>query len=224
MAHLLGLSDMKNKGGKSYLHQVKLDLTGLDFLQKRLVDFSTKKVRWGYIDSTYVGDDEKDRRNGLPVAVIAMWHEYRQAAGQGGYPKRPFFTQSIPRAKAILKNALPFLFGQELLGRIKREQGGVENAFQHRVKVLALNLCKTVQQEIDSGNFAPLSQRVLAEKARKGYPLDILKETLQLRNKIQWMVYSPKAYGKNKIVIGNVNDDTKVIAEKGAMSNRKTKG
>ena len=93
-----------------------------------------------------------------------------------------------------------------VLGRVKNTKGGVENAFQHRLRAFALNLCKTVQQEIDDGNFAPLEPSTIAKKKREGYPLDILIETGQLRNKLQWMVISPKAYGKNKVVIGNVND------------------
>ncbi|MBM6669126.1 hypothetical protein H6A64_15175, partial [Lacrimispora saccharolytica] len=86
-----------------------------------------------------------------------------------------------------------------------------------------LNLCKTVQQEIDAGNFTELRPRTIAKKRREGYPLDILIETVQLRNKLQWMVISPKAYGKNKVVIGNVGDDVKEPIAKEATKGRKTR-
>lgn len=214
---------VKLKRGQSWKNKVKIDLTELNMLQKRLVDFGTKKIRWGYFDKTYEGDSPSDKRHGLPVAVIAMWHEYRQAAGQGGYKKRPFFTQSISKAEVLIPKVVPFLFGQELLGRVKNTKGGVENAFQHRLRAFALNLCKTVQQEIDAGNFTELRPRTIAEKRRKGYPLDILIETGQLRNKLQWMVISPKAYGKNKVVIGNVSDDVKEPIAKDATKGRKTR-
>lgn len=208
---------VKLSRGESWKNKVKLDLTGLDMLQKRLEDFATKKIMWGYFNAKYVGDGPDDKRHGLPVALIAMWHEYRKAAGLGGYPKRPFFTQSIPRARKLAANAVAPLFGMEFLGRIKNtgrtssaNLSGVENAWQHRLQALALSLAKTVQAEIDSGGnpkFDELRKRTLAEKRRKGYPDDILIETKQLRNKIQWAIFSPKAFGKNRIVIGNADDD-----------------
>ena len=201
-------------GSKNNKLDIKIDLEPLDFLQKRLSDVDAKEIRWGYFDKIYTAQKPKDRRTGLPVAVIALWHEYLQAAGEGGYPKRPFFSQAIPDFQAVAKNVAPFIFGQELLGRIKNTQGGIENAFQHRLSTIAKRMCALVVASIDSGNFAPLKPKTIAKKVKNGYPPDILIETSQLRNSLQWMIVSKKAYGTNRKVIGNVSDETVQIVLK----------
>lgn len=195
-------------GSKNNKPNIVLDLEPLDFLQKRLSDVNAKEIRWGYIDKIYTAQKPNDRRTVLPVAVIALWHEYIQAAGEGGYPQRPFFSQAIPDFQAVGKNIAPFIFGQELLGRIKNTQGGIENAFQHRLSTIAKRMCALVVASIDSGNFTPLKQKTIAKKVKNGYPPDILIETSQLRNSLQWMIVSKKAYGTNRKVIGNVSDET----------------
>ena len=221
---------VKLSRGESWKNKVKLDLTGLDMLQKRLEDFATKKIMWGYFNAKYVGDGPDDKRHGLPVALIAMWHEFGVKTGRVKIPPRPFFTQSIPRARKLAANAVAPLFGMEFLGRIKNtgrtssaNLSGVENAWQHRLQALALSLAKTVQAEIDAGNFTPLSDFTLAEKRKKGYPDDILIETKQLRNKIQWAIFSPKAFGKNRIIIGNADDDVMNQAAAEIKEKRKKK-
>ena len=201
-------------GSKNNKLDIKIDLEPLYFLQKRLSDVDAKEIRWGYFDKIYTAQKPNDRRTGLPVAVIALWHEYLQAAGEGGYPKRPFFSQSINDAISVAKNVAPFIFGQELLGRIKNTQGGIENAFQHRLSTIAKRMCALVVASIDSGNFAPLKPKTIAKKVKNGYPPDILIETGQLRNSLQWMIVSKKAYGTNRKVIGNVSDETVKIVLK----------
>ena len=156
----------RRTGSKNNKLDIKIDLEPLDFLQKRLSDVDAKEIRWGYFDKIYTAQKPKDRRTGLPVAVVAMWHEYLQAAGEGGYPKRPFFSQSINDAISVAKNVAPFIFGQELLGRIKNTQGGIENAFQHRLSTIAKRMCALVVVSIDSGNFAPLKPKTIARKLR----------------------------------------------------------
>ena len=204
----------RRTGSKNNKLDIKLDLEPLDFLQKRLSDVDAKEIRWGYIDKVYQEVKVGDKRTGLPVAVVAMWHEYLQAAGEGGYPKRPFFSQAIPDFQAVGRNIAPFIFGQELLGRIKNTQGGIENAFQHRLSTIAKRMCALVVASIDSGNFAPLKPKTIAKKVKNGYPPDILIETGQLRNSLQWMIVSKKAYGTNRKVIGNVSDETVKIVLK----------
>ena len=204
----------RRTGSKNNKLDIKIDLETLDFLQKRLSDVDAKEIRWGYIDKVYQEVKAGDKRTGLPVAVVAMWHEYLQAAGEGGYPKRPFFSQAIPDFQAVAKNIAPFIFGQELLGRIKNTQGGIENAFQHRLSTIAKRMCALVVASIDSGNFAPLKPKTIAKKVKNGYPPDILIETGQLRNSLQWMIVSKKAYGTNRKVIGNVSDETVKIVLK----------
>ena len=205
----------RRTGSKNNKLDIKLDLEPLDFLQKRLSDVSAKEIRWGYFDAVYTAQKPNDRRTGLPVAVIALWHEYIQAAGQGGYPKRPFFSQSINDAIAVAKNVAPFIFGQELLGRIKNNKGGIENAFQHRLSTIAKRMCSLVVKSIDSGAFTPLQRETILKKIRHGYPPDILIETGQLRGSLQWMIISKKAYGTNRKVIGNVSNETvKVILKR----------
>ena len=161
-------------GSKNNKLDIKLDLETLDLLQKRLSDVSAKEIRWGYFDKIYTAQKPNDRRTGLPVAVVAMWHEYIQAAGEGGYPQRPFFSQARPDFIAVAKNIAPFIFGQELLGRIKNTQGGIENAFQHRLSTIAKRMCALVVASIDSGNFDPLKPKTIAKKIKNGYPPDIL--------------------------------------------------
>lgn len=195
-------------GSKNNKPNIVLDLEPLDFLQKRLSDVSAKEIRWGYFDAVYQEVKAGDIRTGLPVAVIALWHEYIQAAGEGGYPQRAFFSQARPDFIAVGKNIAPFIFGQELLGRIKNTQGGIENAFQHRLSTIAKRMCALVVASIDSGNFDPLKPRTIAKKVKNGYPPDILIETSQLRNSLQWMIVSKKAYGTNRKVIGNVSNET----------------
>lgn len=195
-------------GSKNNKLDIKLDLEPLDFLQKRLSDVSAKEIRWGYFDAVYTAEKPNDRRTGIPVAVIAMWHEYIQAAGQGGYPQRPFFSQARPDFIAVAKNVAPFIFGQELLGRIKNTSGGIENAFQHRLSTIAKRMCSLVVKSIDSGAFTQLSKETIKEKVKNGYPPDILIETGQLRGSLQWMIVSKKAYGTNRKVIGNVSKET----------------
>ena len=204
----------RRTGSKNNKLDIKLDLEPLDFLQKRLSDVDAKEIRWGYFDKIYTAQKPKDRRTGLPVAVIAMWHEYLQAAGEGGYPKRHLFSQSIKDEIYVDKNIAHFIFGQELLGRIKNTQGGIENAFQHRLSTIAKRMCALVVASIDSGNFAPLKPKTIAKKVKNGYPPDILIETGQLRNSLQWMIVSKKAYGTNRKVIGNVSDETVKIVLK----------
>ena len=201
-------------GSKNNKLDIKLDLEPLDFLQKRLSDVDAKEIRWGYIDKVYQEVKAGDKRTGLPVAVVAMWHEYLQAAGEGGYPKRPFFSQAIPDFQAVGRNIAPFIFGQELLGRIKNTQGGIENAFQHRLSTIAKRMCALVVASIDSGNFTKLSDRHVKNKIKNGFPPDLLIETSQLRNSLQWMIVSKKAYGTNRKVIGNVSDETVKIVLK----------
>ena len=75
-------------------------------------------------------------------------------------------------------------------------------------------MCALVVASIDSGNFDPLKPKTIAKKVKNGYPPDILIETGQLRNSLQWMIVSKKAYGKNKKVIGNVSDETVKIVLK----------
>ena len=200
-------------GSKNNKLDIKLDLEPLDFLQKRLSDVDAKEIRWGYFDKVYTSQKPNDKRTGIPVAVVAMWHEYLIQVGQN-YPKRPFFSQARPDFIAVGKNVAPFIFGQELLGRIKNTQGGIENAFQHRLSTIAKRMCALVVASIDSGNFAPLKPRTIAEKVKNGYPPDILIETGQLRNSLQWMIVSKKAYGTNRKVIGNVSDETVKIVLK----------
>lgn len=198
-------------GSKNNKLDIKLDLEPLDLLQKRLSDVDAKELRWGYFDAVYSAQKPNDKRTGLPVAVIAMLHEYIVQIGQK-YPQRPFFSQAIPDFEAVGRNVAPFIFGQELLGRTKNTQGGIENAFQHRLSTIAKRMCALVVASIDSGNFDPLKPRTITEKVKNGYPADILIETGQLRGSLQWMIVSKKAYGKNKKVIGNVSNETvKVI-------------
>ena len=205
----------RKAGSKNKKLDLTLDLEPLDFLQKRLSDVSAKEIRWGYFDKVYTSEKPNDRRTGIPVAVIALWHEYILAAGQGGYPKRAFFTQSINDAIAVAKNVAPFIFGQELLGRIKNTKGGIENAFQHRLSTIAKRMCSLVVKSIDSGNFDQLDRATILKKVRNGYPPDILIETGQLRGSLQWMIVSKKAYGANRKVIGNVSQETiKVILKR----------
>jgi len=201
-------------GSKNNKLDIKLDLEPLDFLQKRLSDVDAKEIRWGYFDAVYQEVKAGDKRTGLPVAVIALWHEYLQAAGEGGYPKRAFFSRARPDFIAVGKNIAPFIFGQELLGRIKNTQGGIENAFQHRLSTIAKRMCALVVASIDSGNFTKLSDRHVRNKIKNGFPPDILIETGQLRNSLQWMIVSKKAYGTNRKVIGNVSNETVKIVLK----------
>ena len=49
---------------------------------------------------------------------------------------------------------------------------------------------------------------------RNGFPPDLLIETSQLRNSLQWMIVSKKAYGTNRKVIGNVSGETVKIVLK----------
>ena len=101
----------RRAGSKNNKLGIKIDLEPLDFLQKRLSDVDAEEIRWGYFDKIYTAQKPKDRRTGLPAAVVAMWHEYLQAAGEGGYPKRPFFSQSINDAISVAKNVAPFAVG-----------------------------------------------------------------------------------------------------------------
>ena len=59
-----------------------------------------------------------------------------------------------------------------------------------------------------------LWSKTIAKKVKNGYPPDILIETSQLRNSLQWMIVSKKAYGTNRKVIGNVSDETVKIVLK----------
>ena len=85
----------RKTGSKNNKLDIKLDLEPLDFLQKRLSDVDAKEIRWGYFDAVYQEVKAGDIRTGLPVAVIALWHEYLQAAGEGGYPKRPLHSECL---------------------------------------------------------------------------------------------------------------------------------
>ena len=58
-------------GSKNNKLDIKIDLEPLDFLQKRLSDVDAKEIRWGYFDKIYTAQKPKDRRTGLPVAVVA---------------------------------------------------------------------------------------------------------------------------------------------------------
>ena len=191
------------KRGNKYENMIKTDLKALDLLEKRFQDVAAKSVRWGYFDSKYEqgGRGGKDTRAGLPVAVLALWHEYRLGMGQGNYPRRPFFTDTFPIAAQVCKNFAPFVYGLAATGRSK---DSIQNAFQHRLSTLAKFMCRVVQKSIDDGNFTPLAPATIAAKGHD----KILIETGQLRNKIQWMIYSRKAYGKNKEKIGNVGGGT----------------
>ena len=75
-------------------------------------------------------------------------------------------------------------------------------------------MCALVVASIDSGNFTKLSDRHVKNKIKNGFPPDLLIETSQLRNSLQWMIVSKKAYGTNRKVIGNVSDETVKIVLK----------
>jgi len=174
---------VSNKRGYS----IETDMKGLDALYKRLQDLNQKEIQYGYFeDARYDGSDE---RAGLPVAVLAWWHENGLGSNllgppvQANYPARPFFTQSIKKAEWMVKQTAPTIFKLSFIGKL-------EKSFVDMAKWLK----ESVQDSIDEQNFIPLAPYTVDKKGNS----TILVETGQLRDKVEAKIVNSNAYGKRK--------------------------
>lgn len=178
-----------------YGYEIVSDQLMLERLWKRLQDLNQKEIQYGYFEeSRYATDDNRGAMN-LPVATLAWWHENGLGSNvlgppvQVNYPARPFFTQSIEKAKNIVKEEAPGVFTRIIAGKQEKNMLRIGN-----------RLIETVHDAIDEQNFQALQPKTIADKRREGWPKPekILEESGTLRNSVEAKIVNSDAYGDRK--------------------------
>ncbi len=172
-------------------YEIKTDYKGLDALWKRLQDLNQKDIQYGYFeDNRYTEGD----RAGTPVASIAWQHETGMSDNAAGpsnenvsFPARPFFTQSLEKAKWFVRQSAPSVF-------LASFQGKQEKSFVQMGQWLK----ESIQDTIDEQNFVPNAALTIALKKSD----KILVETGTLRNSVEAKIVNSDAYGKRKKEVG----------------------
>lgn len=165
-----------------YGYTVTSDMKGLDALQKRLQDLNQKTIQYGYFeDNVYSGEG---RNNGQHTAQIAYLQEIGFPTKGVDAPPRPFFTQSLAKAKWMIRQAAPTVYTLAF-------QGKLEKSFVE----MATWLKESVQETIDEQNFVANTERT---KALKSPETRILVETGHMRDSVQAKIVNSDAYGNRK--------------------------
>ncbi len=162
---------------------LEVDLKELDKLDRRIKDLNQKEIQWGYFEESKYNTD--DIRNGKPIAGYAYLHEIGYAPNN--LPSRPFFTQSIEMAQAVVLNVAPVIYALTFIGTPKRGDKIVyNNQWKLKMFVVGKELAETVRKSIETQNFVQLSPNT---KSRKTDNKDsILLETEQLYDGVDFKV------------------------------------
>lgn len=137
--------------------------------------------------------DDVKYPNGTYVAEAAKVQEYglEDFMSIGGVsvdlPPRPFFGQSLVKAKVMATKFAEGFFTQTILS-------GKNNSYVYidmHMQVMASQLANTVRQAIDEQNFTDISQSTKDKKGRD----DILKDTNLMYNSM-----------KGEVMIGRIGD------------------
>jgi len=165
-----------------YGYTVEVDLKPLEGLVKRLRDLDQKEIQWGYFeDNRY--PVSRNTRSGKPVADIAAKHESGWVGRLGYVPPRPFFTQSLHRAKIVFLENVDLIYKYAFMGQMRNSMVD-----------LAKELANTIPQTIDAQNFTPITRQTAQKKGSD----EILVETGKLRNSVQAKLINNNPYGQNK--------------------------
>lgn len=139
-----------------------------------------RSINYGIIDD--VKYEAPHRSAGTYVAEVAIDHEF----GLTNF-SRPFFGQSLPKAKVLAGKLAESFFTQTILSDKNNSYVYIDMEMQ----VIASQMANTLKQSIDSQNFVDIAQSTKDKKGRD----DILKETDLMYNSM-----------KGEVMIGRIGD------------------
>jgi len=170
---------------KALGYEVKMDYSGLDALWKRLQDLNQKEIEYGFINgATYPPDDPRGR-GGQSVANVAWMNETGFHLPNGAYsPPRPFFVQSLEKAKWFVRSAAPSIFLNTF--NSKQEKHMVE---------MGEWLKDSVKETIEEQNFV---ENHPITKEQKKPETRILHDTSFMYDNITARIVNRNAYGQRK--------------------------
>jgi len=172
-------------GSKALGYEVKMDYSGLDALWKHLQDLNQKEIEYGFVNEAVYPPDDPRGRGGQRVAHVAWLNENGFTLPNGNYsPPRPFFTQSLAKAKWFVRQSAPAVFANILQG--KQEKNMVE---------MGKWLVESVKETIDEQNFEPNSALTLEQKSPETM---ILHDTSFMYENITAKIVNNDAYGQRK--------------------------
>ena len=166
-------------------YEVKTDWKGLDALWKRLQDLNQKEIEYGFVNEAVYPSDDPRGRGGQYVADIAWMNENGFTLPNGTYsPPRPFFTQSLAKAKWFVRQSAPAVFMNAFQG--KQEKNMV---------AMGEWLVESVQETIGEQNFEPNAALTLEQKSPE---TRILHDTSFMFDNITAKIVNRDAYGQRK--------------------------